>query len=146
MKIISILFSILLLAGMAWGGDYADTTHCSNSWGDCEPPVITSVTPCMTVCIDWAELDKTTCECKVKKGHCPHCGAKGIKFMETNFIGDECKEQQLPTKKQENGWTNCRTDCGEEVCATMVCDQKYIDVCCLTVYRCPYGHIFWNKE
>ena len=69
---------VLLLVSVAWGGDYADTPHCSNSLGDCEPPEITSVTPCITVCVDWAELDKTTCECKVKKGHCPHCGAKGV--------------------------------------------------------------------
>jgi len=29
---------VLLLVSMAWGGNYADTPHCSNSWGDCEPP------------------------------------------------------------------------------------------------------------
>jgi hypothetical protein len=118
-KIISILFSILLLAGMAWG-------H--------EP-----------LCLN-PKCDDKIYECQNIKGHCPHCGAKGIKFFETNYIGDECKEQQLPTRKQENGWTNCRADCGEEVCATMVCDQKYIDVCGLTVYRCSNGHIFWEKE
>jgi hypothetical protein len=39
------LLIVLLLAGMAWGGEYADTPHCSNSWGDCESPIITSTSP-----------------------------------------------------------------------------------------------------
>jgi hypothetical protein len=127
-KIISILFSILLLASMVWGGDFYVCGSKGKAIIDMRDHAIISNCPIP------------------EKGHCPHCGAKGIKFFETNYIGDECKEHQLPTRKQENGWTNCRADCGEEVCATMVCDQKYIDVCGLTVYRCPHGHIFWNKE
>jgi len=82
-----LLFLAAIIAGMAWGVNWQDCPYgaacigqgeciCLDGW---KYSTVTEKT-CMTVCVDWAELDKTTCECKVKKGHCPHCGNEGIKY------------------------------------------------------------------
>ena len=78
------LIIVLLLAGLAWANDdWRTCPHgavCDGN-GKCSCLYNASLTigkTCMTSCVDWTILDETTCECIVKKGHCPYCGAKAI--------------------------------------------------------------------
>lgn len=75
------LLIFLALAGMAWGGDDWRTCPygavCDGN-GECSCLYNANLTikkSCMISCANWAILNETTCECIVKKGHCPHCGA-----------------------------------------------------------------------
>jgi len=79
-----------------------------------------------------------------EKGHCPHCGRPGKSFIIKNYYDTECKEMSLPTRKYERGFAECTWSGEGDMYLT--CENVYGEMCTATIYRCPTGHLYWEKE
>ncbi len=66
-KLIIILVTVVLLAGVAWAGDV--------DWKGGDTLTIKKI--CMMICYNNFRLNEKTCECEKEFGSCPLCGTKG---------------------------------------------------------------------